>query len=52
MLGHSTPGFASIDITLVNSKPRLKVAFKDRFNILLLSLFTIYEIYDIITFTS
>ena len=28
MLAHSAPVFASIDITFVNSKPGLKVAFK------------------------
>ena len=44
MLGHSAPVFASIDITFVNSKPGLKVAFKGRANILLLALFTTYEI--------
>ena len=51
MLGHSTPNFASIDITFVNSKLGLKVAFIGRANILLLALFTTYEINDIITFT-
>ena len=37
MLGHSTPELASFDITFVNSKSELKVAFKDRANILLLA---------------
>ena len=52
MLGHSTLVFASIDITFMNSKPGLKVAFKGRANILLLALFATYEIYDIISFIS
>ena len=52
MLGHSTLVFASIDIIFVNSKPGLKVAFKSRANMLLLVLFTTYEIYDIITFSN
>ena len=47
MLDHSTPVFASIDITFVNSKPWLKVAFKGRVNILLFALFTTYEIYTL-----
>ena len=52
MFGHSTLDFASLDITFVNSKPELKVPFIGRANILLLALFTTYEIDDIITFTS
>ena len=28
MLGHSTPGFASIDITFANSKPGLHIGLK------------------------
>ena len=52
MLGHSTPEFASIDITFVNSKPELKVAFISRANKRLPALFTTYEINDIIAFTN
>ena len=52
MLVHSTLDFASIDISFVNSKPGLKAPFKGRANILLLSLFKTYEIYNITAFTS
>ena len=45
MLDDSAPDFVSIDITFMNSKPGLKVAFKGRANILLLALFTTYKIH-------
>ena len=52
MLDDSTLDFASTNITFVNSKPWFKVAFEGRANILLLALFTTYEVNNIITFTS